>query len=358
MDTERTWGSVVAAVLRNLPEQPRCCPWNRARQRDQIVAWVRGMLLSRKFLLIAAYLAIYFIWGSTFLAVSFAIETMPPLLMGGIRFLVGGAMLYALGNFRGDVRPRPANWSAAIALGSVMVLIATGGTIWSQQYVSSGLAAVLATTVPLWIVLIEWLRPGGSRPDGRVATGLLAGFAGVVMLVGPGSGGEGQSIHLAGLAVLLCASIAWAAGSVYSRSARVVASPAMATGMQMLTGGAMLTVAGLAMGEGGRFDLAQVSTTSWLAMLFLLVSTVVAFTAYNWLLTVDSPSRVSTYAYINPVVAVFLGWQLAGEHLDARMVIALGVILTSVAFINAPRPKKPVEQQERKTAAAEPAHGG
>lgn len=322
------------------------------------MAWVRGCVASRRFLLIAAYLAIYFIWGSSFLAIQFAIETLPPLTVGGARFLLGGAMLYALGRLRGAVRPRPANWSAAIALGSIMVLIASGGTVWAQQYVSSGLTAVLATTVPLWIVLLEWLRPGGSRPGFRVAGGLLAGFTGVVLLIGPGQGEAGQKIHLVGVAVLLFTSFAWAAGSLYARSARVATSPPLATGMQMLAGGAMLLVAGLAMGEGRTLNLAGVSTTSLVAMAFLVVSTIVAFTAYNWLLTVDSPSRVSTYAYINPVVAVLLGWQIAGERLDGRTILALCVILGSVAIINLPRTTRPVEQPERKTAVAEPAHGG
>lgn len=333
-------------------------PHRWAERRDLNVAWVRGYSASRRFLLVAAYLAIYFIWGSTFLAISFAVETLPPLIMGGVRFLLGGAILYALGRLCGSARPQPANWSAAIALGSVMVLIASGGTVWAQQFVSSGLTAVLATTVPLWIVLLEWLRPGGSRPDFRIAAGLLGGFSGVVFLIAPGQGEAGQDIHLVGVGVLLFTSVAWAAGSLYARTARVATSPPLATGMQMLAGGAMLLVAGLTAGEGSRLNLSAVSTASWLATGFLVVSTIVAFTAYNWLLTVDSPSRVATYAYINPVVAVLLGWQIAGEHLNGRAIIALGVILGSVAIITLPRAIAPAADPEGETAVAEPAHSG
>jgi drug/metabolite transporter (DMT)-like permease len=304
------------------------------------VAKVRALSASYKGRIIAAFLAIYLIWGSTFLAVAFAIETLPPLMMAGVRFLIAGGLLYAWARHKGAARPQPVNWSAAMLVGGALILVGTGGTVWAQQRVPSGITAMLITTVPLWIVLLDWLRPSGNRPDVRVIIGLLTGFAGIALLTGPAAMPGGMNIDRVGAAVLMIASFSWAAGSLFARRARMSRCPILSTAMQLLVGGALLTIAGAAMGEWTRFDVAAVSTLSLLAFVFLTVGTIIAYTAYNWLLQVESPAKISTYAYVNPVVAVLLGWSIASEVLDLRTLLALGVILGAVVAINFPRIRK------------------
>jgi drug/metabolite transporter (DMT)-like permease len=304
------------------------------------VAEVRALCASHKGRLIAAFFAIYFIWGSSFLAVAYAIETLPPLMMAGVRFLAAGALLYAWARRRGASRPMPVNWTAAAVVGGALILFGTGGAVWAQQRVPSGITAMLVTTVPLWIILIDWLRPGGTRPTGRIVAGLLAGFGGIALLTGPAAMPGGMNIDRVGAIVLMLASISWAAGSLFARHAKMSSSPLLATAMQLLTGGGLLVVAGLLMGEWRRFDISQVSSASVLAFVFLAISSIVAYTAYNWLLTVESPAKISTYAYVNPVVAVLLGWFVASEVLDLRTIASLVIILGAVAAINFPRIRK------------------
>ncbi len=304
------------------------------------VARVSALSASHRGRVLAAFFAIYFIWGSAFLGVSFAIETLPPLASAGVRFLIAGSVLYAWARHRGAARPMPVNWTSAVTVGAALILFGTGGAVWAQQHIPSGIAAMLATTVPLWIVLLDWLRPGGSKPTSRIMIGLLAGFAGIGLLTGPAAMPGGGHIDRVGALVMLLSSFAWAAGSLYARRARMSSCPLLSTAMQLLTGGALLVVAGLALGEWKRFDIAQVSVTSLWAFGFLTIGSLVAYTAYTWLMTVESPARISTYAYVNPVVAVLLGWTLAGEVLDTRTVLALGVILAGVAAINFPRIRK------------------
>lgn len=305
-----------------------------------IVAVVRELSASHRGRLLAAFLAIYLIWGSTFLAVAFAIETLPPLMMAGVRFLVAGGILYVWARHRGAARPLRTNWSAAVMVGGALILVGTGGAVWAQQHVPSGITAMLVTTVPLWIVLLDWLRPGGNRPESRIVIGLIAGFAGIGLLTGPAALPGGMNIDRVGVLVLMLASIAWAAGSLFARNARMSSCPILSTAMQLLTGGALLTVAGAAMGEWRRFDISLVSSTSVVAFAYLTVGSLVAFTAYTWLLGVESPAKISTYAYVNPVVAVILGWIVASEVLDTRTLLSLGVILGGVVAINFPRIRK------------------
>ncbi len=300
------------------------------------VARVSALSASHRGRVLAAFFAIYFIWGSTFLAVSFAIDTLPPLMMASVRFLIAGGLLYAWARRRGAARPMPVNWTSAVVVGGALILLGTGGAVWAQQRVPSGIIAMLATTVPLWIVLLDWLRPGGSRPTGRIVIGLAAGFAGIGILTGPAAMPGGVNIDRVGALVMLLASFAWAAGSLYARKARMSSCPLLSTAMQLLTGGALLMVAGLGMGEWRRFDITQVSMASIWALIFLTFGSLVAYTAYTWLMTVESPARISTYAYVNPVVAVLLGWMFAGELLDTRTVLALGIILAGVVAINFP----------------------
>jgi drug/metabolite transporter (DMT)-like permease len=278
-----------------------------------------------------ALAAVYVIWGSTYLAIRFAIETLPPFLMAAARFLVAGGLLYGWARFKGAPRPSLAHWRSAALIGMFLLLGGNGGVVWAEQRVDSGLAALLVSTEPLWIVLLVWLRPGGQRPGLRVISGLLLGFAGLLLLVKPSPTG---GIDPVGAAVIVLAALSWAWGSLYSQRARLPESPLVTTGMQMLCGGVLLSLASLAAGEPAGFDPAAVSLRSVLALGYLVVfGALVGFTAYVWLLRAAPPVLVSTYAYVNPVVAVFLGWILANEPLTTGTLVAAAVILSGVALI-------------------------
>ena len=276
--------------------------------------------------------AVYLIWGSTYLAIRFAIETIPPFLMAGCRYLTAGALLYGWARWRGAPQPSLLHWRSAVVVGAFLLLGGNGGVVWAEQRVGSGLAALLISTEPLWIVLLFWLASGRKRLHPRVIAGLLLGFAGVALLVRPGGSG---SVDTLGAVALVLASLSWAWGSLQGQRAALPASPLVSTGMQMLGGGALLLAVSVLAGEPERFALAAVSARSLLSLAYLIVfGAIVAFTAYVWLLRVAPPVLVSTYAYVNPVVAVFLGWALAGEPLRAGTLGAAAVILAGVALIS------------------------
>ncbi len=282
----------------------------------------------------AAFAAVYVVWGSTYLAILFAIETLPPFLMAGTRFLVSGAALYAWTRARGAPRPTRPNWRAAAVVGAFLLVGGNGGVAWAEQRVPSGLAALLIATVPLWMVLLEWWRSGGVRPGWRTWAGIATGFLGLGILVGPAELLGGGAADGVGAAVLVAAAALWAVGSVYSKRAALPESPLQATGMEMLAGGALLVLLGSLVGEWGRVDPGAVSARSLLALAYLVVfGSGLGFTAYVWLLKHVEVAKVSTYAYVNPVVAVFLGWLLAGEVVTARTLVAAAVIVVAVAFI-------------------------
>jgi drug/metabolite transporter (DMT)-like permease len=289
----------------------------------------------------AAFAIVYVVWGSTYLAILFAIETLPPFLMAGVRFLIAGSVLLAWTRIiAGEPAPSRAQWRSAAIVGVLLLLGGNGLVVWSEQRIASGVAALLVGTVPCFMVLVDWLRPGGIRPGWRVSGGLALGMLGLVWLVGPDSVMGGGRADLLGAAALVLASLSWAVGSIYSRHAAVPSSPFVFTAMQMLAGGVALVVLGVALGEPARFDAAALSLRSVLGLVYLIVlGSIVAFSAYVWLLRVSTPARVSTYAYVNPVVAVFLGWLLADEALTPRMAIAAAVIVSGVALITlAPKP--------------------
>ncbi|MES1245142.1 MAG: EamA family transporter [Acidobacteriota bacterium] len=287
--------------------------------------------------------AVYVIWGSTYLAIRFALETLPPFGLAGARFVISGLLAYGWARWRGAPRPTGRNWRAAAIIGALMMVAGNGGVVWAEQHLDSGLAALLIATEPLWIVVLFWLRPKGTRPTLQVAAGLALGLAGMAFLVRPGGG----AAPVGALAVLF-ASFCWAVGSLYGRRAPLPTSPILASGMQMLSGGAMLLFISLLAGEPARVDLSQVSLRSLLAVAYLIVGGLIAFTAYGWLLRVASPVMVSTYAYVNPVVAVLLGWAFAGEPLTGGMLGAAAIILTGVAMItlNPGRPTRPQPEDE------------
>jgi len=289
-----------------------------------------GPPLSR---LIAAFAAVYVLWGSTYLGIRFTIETLPPFFTQGVRFVAAGVVMYAWARSRGDARPSRREWAAAAVTGGLLFLCGTGGVVWAERVIPSGVAALIVATEPMSFVLIEAVRRK-TMPRGAVFAGLALGLAGLAILVGPGSLLGGQSVDPAAAAVLLVGTFCWAAGSLFSRGSRMPGSPVMATAATLLCGGALLASAGLLSGELSRFDPAGVSLKSALAVVYLFVfGSIIGFSAYLWLLRVTTASRVSTYAYVNPIVAVFLGWALAGEPLTPRVFVAAAVIVGAVALI-------------------------
>jgi drug/metabolite transporter (DMT)-like permease len=251
--------------------------------------------------------------------------------MAGTRFVTAGSLLFTLGRWRGEPGPARTHLLPSLGLGALFLLLGNGGVVWAEQRVPSGLAALLVAVTPVWTVLFEWLH--GSGPPGmRTLAGLAAGLLGVAMLVAP-TDLAGSRVDLAGAAACLLSSFSWSLGSVRSRRMHIPASPAIASSLQMLAGGALLLLVGLATGEVARADLGAASLRSLLAVTYLILfGSLVAFTAFTWLLRVSTPARVATCAYVNPVVAVFLGWLLAGErleavHLAAAAMIVLGVVL-------------------------------
>jgi drug/metabolite transporter (DMT)-like permease len=284
--------------------------------------------------LVAAFAALYLIWGSTYIAILFAIETLPPLIMAGVRFLVAGAVLYAFARLRGTPAPPRRQWGPAAVVGGLLLLCGNGAVVLAELTVPSGVVALLVALVPAWMTAFEWLRPRGVRPTGRTLAGLVVGFAGIVILVGPAELAGQERIHVLGAVTVLFGSIAWAAGSIYARGANLPRSALLTTAMQMLVGGALLVLAGLARGEAAGVDVAAFSLRSVLALAYLVVfGSLIGYTAYIWLLQVSTPARVSTYAYVNPLVAVFLGWALAGEPVGPRVLLAAAVIVGAVAVI-------------------------
>jgi drug/metabolite transporter (DMT)-like permease len=289
--------------------------------------------------IIVAFAAVYIIWGSTYLAIRFAIETLPPFLMAATRFLTAGALLYAVGS-RGRVRaPTAAEWKAAAIVGGMLLMGGNGAVVWAQQVVPSSVAALLIAVTPAWMVLLDWLWLGAPRPGLRTVLGLVLGFSGLALLIGPGALFGAGSVHPAGALALLAGSLSWATGSIYSKGAPRPPGAALSISMQMLAGGSLLLVVALVAGEPARVDLAAVSVRSALAVLYLIVfGSLIGYSAYMWLLRVVSPARVATYAYVNPLVAVLLGWTLAGEALTMRMSVAAAVIILGVALITLGQP--------------------
>ncbi|HXN57166.1 MAG TPA: EamA family transporter [Candidatus Angelobacter sp.] len=276
---------------------------------------------------------VYLIWGSTYLGIKYGLETMPPFLMGSLRFLAAGGVLYLLAIRQGDTtgdRPRTSQWLAALAIGGALLVGGNGGVILAEQYVPTGVVALFVATAPLWMAIIDRVIFGRRLPP-LVIVGLVIGFGGVAFLIGsPGAG----HINLFGAALALAAPLCWASGSVFTRHVKLPVRPLVAASMEMLWAGVLFGMLSLVTGELGRVHWQGISRTSWLALLYLIVfGSLIGFSAYVWLLRSAPLSLVSTYAYVNPVVAVVLGAIFIGEALTPRVVIAGSIILAAVALI-------------------------
>jgi len=291
-----------------------------------------------------AFASIYLFWGSTYLGIRLAVETLPPFSMAGTRALVAGALLYSWTRWRGTPRPEPIHWRGAGIVGAFLLLGGNGLVSWSEQRVPSGIAALIVGSVPLWMVLLEWLWHSGPRPTIGIVSGLAIGFIGLGFLVAPGKLGDKNHIDTLGTAALLLAAFLWASGSLYSRRARLPSSQLMAAGMEMLAGGALLLLAGGTTGEWMRFEPSRVVLHSIIAWVYLTVfGSLVGFTAYVWLLKATTPARASTYAYVNPVIAVVLGWAFAREPISPRVLLAAAAIILAVVIIVTRSTEAPVE---------------
>jgi drug/metabolite transporter (DMT)-like permease len=283
--------------------------------------------------LLLSFAALYFVWGSTYLGIRYAIETIPPLLMAGIRFIIAGGLMYSWGVLRGHERPTRAHWKSATIIGLMLLLVGNGGLSWSEKLIPSGVAALLVAVSPLWFVLLEWMH-GGIRPNAGVFLGLFLGTLGILVLIDPADLVGGLDVNIAGALVLLASSVCWAVGSIYSKRASLPSSPAIANGMEMLMGGVGLLVVGTLIGEWSSFQPAAITTRSVLAVGYLVVfGSIIGFSSFVYVLHHTTPARASTYAYVNPIVAVLIGWSIGGEALGGRVFLAAALIIAAVAAI-------------------------
>lgn len=283
-----------------------------------------------------ALIALYIVWGSTYLAIRFAVETIPPFLMAGVRFLVSGLILYVWRRLAGDAPPTPRQWRSAVIVGVLLLLGGNGVVSWAEQHVASGIAALVVGSIPLWIVLIDSLRPTGVKPDWKIMLGLLIGFSGIVLLVTSSSSvGRATGMSVVGVAALLLAALLWSLGSIYARDADMPESSLLGTGIEMLGGAVGLFIVGTASGEWSSLNISAVSTASLLGLVYLITfGSLIGFVSYAWLLRNAPLSLVSTYAYVNPVVAIFLGAWLASELINVRIILSALIIIGSVLVIN------------------------
>jgi drug/metabolite transporter (DMT)-like permease len=283
---------------------------------------------------VVALLTVYLVWGSTYLAIRYAIETLPTFSMAGVRFLIAGSILYAWARFKGAPSPRREHWLPSFGIGALLLLGGNGAVVWSEHRIPSGIAALLVAVEPVMIALLAPVVLGHRRIGARGVAGLLAGLAGVAILVVDPRGLDPTTVDLAGAGAVVLGALSWALGSLWSVRAELPSSRAMASALQMLLGGALLLGAGGAAGEWGRWSLEQSSARSLAALAYLVVfGSIVAFSAYAYLMREAAPSVASTYAFVNPVVAVLLGWLVAGEPLTWRVGVASALILSAVALM-------------------------
>ena len=283
--------------------------------------------------LVLGFLCIYILWGSTYLAIRYGVATIPPFLMGGVRFLIAGTLLYGWSRFRGGARPDRHHWKNAAIIGTLLLVVGNGAVSWAEQRVDSGMTSLLVATVPLWLVLAEVFQ--GRRPAWLQWLGVAVGLVGVAVLVVPNSETPSASVDRGGAAVLMIGSLSWTVGSLFSRTARLAAPASMASGMQMLCGGAFMMTVSFLRGEWATVQLSAISGKSILALFYLIVfGSIIGFSTYMWLMKVARPAAVGTYAYVNPLVAVLLGVMVAGEKLPPSATLAMVLILASVVLVS------------------------
>jgi drug/metabolite transporter (DMT)-like permease len=296
--------------------------------------------VSLRWRIVIAFAAVYLIWGSTYLAIHFAIETIPPYLMGGVRFLIAGGLLYAVLRLRGVPAPTRRQWRSTFVVGSLLLFGGNGGVMVAEQFVPSSLAALLIAIVPLWMVLLNWKWGDRVRPTLGVIGGVILGVIGIGLIAAPGTSAD--AVNPIGLGILIVASLSWSIGSLYSRRADLPSNALLSTAMEMLMGGSLMFVVALVLGQGGLIRWENVSLRSVASVGYLVIfGSLLGFSAYVWLLRVTTPAKVATYAFVNPVIAVFLGWLVAGEALSVRTLIAAAIIIAAVVLITLNPGQKP-----------------
>ena len=284
--------------------------------------------------LIIAFAALYLIWGSTYLGIFFAIQSIPPFLMAGARFLLAGLIMFAIARTQGPLKSTWSDWKTSLIVGACLLLGGNGGVTISEKFIETGVASLIVATVPIYMTLLGWLIGMTPRPHPIVWVGLAGGFLGVAVLLGPELRFSAGSRAAIGMSILLVTSFIWSAGSLYSRSAKHVASPFFAAAQQMFCGGLLLILVGVFAGEPKHFHPDKITPPSLGAFIYLvLIGAIVGYTAYFWLLRHCDPAKVATYAYVNPIVAVLLGALFAHETLTLRTLLAGALIIGSVALI-------------------------
>jgi len=282
---------------------------------------------------IAAFAAVYVIWGSTYLGIRFAVESIPPFLMAGTRNLAAGLLLYAFARARGGPAPSRVEWRNAVITGGLLLTLGNGGVTWAEQVIPSSVTALVVALTPLWMVLFDWLRPEGVRPRPFVIAGLAVGFLGVALLA-RGSGNHPGPAYNWGIAALLMASMSWAFGSIFNRQAHKLASPLLGVAMQMIAGGTLLLGVAAVRSEAAQFSFGRVTLLSAGAWLYLTaLGSLVGYTCYVWLLHASTPARVATYAYVNPLIAVLLGCTIGHETFSHELFVAGVLIIAAVVLI-------------------------
>jgi len=289
---------------------------------------------SPKWKTLPAFAIIYFVWGSTFLAIRVGVREVPPFLLAAIRFLIAGLILYIWMIAKGERSPTARQWRSVSVLAVLLFGIDYGLLFWAEQRVPSGVAAVMMAIIPVFMALSEIIFLRTQKLTVRLAAALIIGLAGVAILMSGSLILGGQRIDSLGAAALIVASMSWSIGSALTRKLSLPSSRVMGSGAQMLAGGIFLSIAAAAFGEFHNFHPAAVSREAWLALTYLIVAgSIIAFTAYVWLIHHESPTKVGTYAYVNPVVAVLLGYFLGGETLGLRTILGALLVLTSVIVI-------------------------
>lgn len=283
--------------------------------------------------LVLAFFLIYFIWGSTYLAIRYAIETIPPFMMAGVRFTLAGLLLYTFMRLTGTPNPALKQWRNLVIVGAFLFLGGNGLVVWAEQFITSGLAALLVSLLPLWLIMLDWLWAGGPAPTVRGLAGIGLGIAGVVVLLDPVQLADTR-IDLTGALVVVFASFLWAVGSIYSKKFRQPKSIFMSAACQMIGGGVALLLTSILTGEWGHFIAVEISAVSVSAFFYLVVfGSIIAISSYVWLLQNAPAASVSTYAFVNPAVAIFLGWLIAGERINFHIILGAMIILSGVILV-------------------------
>jgi drug/metabolite transporter (DMT)-like permease len=304
----------------------------------------RGHPAPSKTALILAFAAIYLIWGSTYLGIRVAVETLPPFLMAGMRFALAGTLVFGFLRLRGAAWPSAAQWKDQAIVGTFLLLGGNAVVSWAEQKTPSGITSLILGASPLIMVILDWIRPHGRRPSLAIVIGVGVGIVGVTLLLGPDAIPAGDRPPTLYLVAIFASSISWWTGSLYSKHSSTGTPLLMASAMQMLCGSVSMLLTGFLLGEGRGFHVEAVTMRSWIAFAYLVtVGSVVAFPVYVWLLEHSTPAKVSTYAYVNPVVAMFLGWLVLGEPMNARIVLATAVIIGAVVVITIGRTRPPAK---------------